>query len=776
MSVIFGNMKFSIHKVSILLLFTVHCSLFIALPSFAQRVAVVLSGGGAKGGAHIGVLRALEENHIPVSYIAGTSIGAVVGAMYASGYSPDEIEKIMNSSDFQRWTGGVMDDKYVYYYRKEDPNASWISTAFDFTKKITTVLPTQLIKTYEIDFNLMNMLAQTSAFSDGDFNKLMIPFRCVVADIDSSEQMILNKGDLSAAVRGSMSLPLVFNPVVINKKLVFDGGMYNNFPCDVAMRDFHPDVIIGSRVAQRYEKPDRDDIVSQLLTMLMERQSDTIVYPHSVMIVPDIQSIGLLDFSKTAVLADSGYQATLRMIPAIRKLVHDSIHSEEIIQRRKEFNSRKPELRFDSIHIHGLNKMQTAYVWRLLKHGRKTVSFEELREEYFRFIDEGFVKSIFPVARFNRKTGYYDLFLDVVKTNNLGAQFGGNFSLGNSSEAFLEIQYKYLWNKALRFSANGYFGKVYSSAKIGGRIDFNSRTPWFIDLDYTYNHFNYFRNASFFFDDKTPNYIIERENFSNLRVGLPITNKGKLSLGVNYAFTNKMYYQSNTFTRTDTTDQTSFYFFSPTLCFDLNSLNRKQYSNGGVRLLVAMSYINGHEGMTPGSTAISRAPVSKYHDWFKLQLIYDNFFEAFGPVRFGFYGEATLSSQPLFSNFVSSLLYASAFQPVPESQIYFLPPFRATNYAAAGLKIVLRVYKKIEYRAEGYLFQPYQEILQNPADYTAYYGRKFAERAYMASTSLVYHSLLGPISIGVNYYDKMQDPFTINFNFGYILFNRRAMP
>ncbi len=760
-----------------LLLFLIFNFSFLIFHSvFAQRVAVVLSGGAAKGGAHIGVLRALEENQIPINYIVGTSIGAIVGGMYASGYSPDEIEKLMASDAFQRWASGVMDDRYVYYYRKEDPNASWISTSFNFTKKITKLLPSQLIKTHEIDFQFMKLLAPANAVALGDFNKLMIPFRCVVTDIDTSTQMVLSSGDLSTAIRGSMSLPLIFNPVVIDKKLVFDGGMYNNFPCDVAMHDFKPDVIIGSRVAQRYQKPDRDDVVAQLLTMLMERQSDTITYANSVMILPKIPSVNLLDFSKTSELADSGYLATLRKIVDIRKLVHDSVSTEMISRRREAFNKQKPELRFDSIYINGLTKTQEGYLRQILKHGKSTISFDELKHEYFRFLDEGFAKSIFPVARFNPKSGNYDLYLDVQKSNNFGAQFGGNFSLGNNSEAFLELQYKYLWTKALRFFVNGYFGKVYSSAKIGGRIDFNSKMPWFIDLSYTYNHLNYFMNASYFFDDKTPNYIIESEYFGDIQSGIPITNTGKLSLGFTYAFTNKKYYQSNVFTRTDTADQTTFNFLAPSVSFELNSLNRKQFANAGVRLMLKLSYISGPESMLPGSTAISKTPVENYHNWFRLQLVYDNYFESLGPFKFGFYGEGVLSNQPLFSNYTSSLIYSPAFQPIPESQSFFLPSFRATNYAAAGLKIVLRIYRKIEYRLEGYVFQPYRDILQDPIDYSAYFGPKFADRAYLASTAVVYNSPLGPVSISMNYYDKTPDSFTINFNFGYIIFNRRAMP
>jgi NTE family protein len=752
--------------------------LWLLLPGHAdgQRVALVLSGGGAKGGGHIGVIRALEKNHVPIHSIAGTSIGAIIGAMYASGYTPDEMETILDSEEFQRWAAGIMNSGYIYLYRKEDPNASWVGLNVNFRKNISALLPTHLISTYEIDYQFMRMLAPANAVSRGNFDSLLVPFRCVASDIDSTRPMILRGGDLSTAVRGSMSLPLVFDPVTIDNRIVFDGGMYNNFPCDVAMRDFKPDVIIGSRVAQRYSNPEADDIVSQLLTMLMERQTDTILYPSSVMIVPNIPSTGLMNFSGTKNMADSGFIATERKMAEIRTLVHDSVSPETMASRRAAFNSRKPEIIIDSIFIKGLNKVQSGYVRQILKHGRKTVTLAELEPEYFRFIDEGFIKRISPAARYNPKTGHYDLYLDIMKADHFGIEFGGNLSLGSINEAFLEIKYKYLWSKALHFMANGYFGKVYASAKVGSRIDFNSKKPWFMELNYTYNTFDYFTNSTFFLDDKTPNYIIESEYFGNLRTGIPITSAGRLALDITYAFTSDRYYQSNVFSRYDTTDQTTFNFFAPTICFELSNLNRKQYASAGARLRLALSYINGREHMIPGSTMYNKNDIVDQHDWFRFRILYDNYFESWGPVKFGFYGEGVMSNQPLFANYTSSMLYAPAFQPLPETGALFMPPFRATNYAAAGLKIVVQVYKKIEYRLEGYLFQPYREILQSTTDNTAYFGRAFTDRAYMASTSMVYNSPLGPLSIGVNYYDKMPESFTFNLNFGYIIFNRRAMP
>jgi NTE family protein len=757
-------------------IFILHSSFCLINSLPGQTVALVLSGGASKGGAHIGVIRALEVNHIPIHYIAGTSVGAIVGALYSAGYSPDEMEHLMDSPEFQSWASGVVDEKYIYYYRKDDPNASWISVDLNPKKKIMAQLPTNLVSTYAIDFEFMEILAPANAVAEGNFDSLMIPFRCVVADIDSTTAVIMRKGDLSTAVRASMSIPFVFSPMVVNKKLVFDGGMYNNFPVDVARKEFKPDVIIGSRVAERYTKPEQDDALSQLLVMLMGRQNDTIPFPRSVLLTPNLPKVGLLDFSYTDVLADSGYRTTKRAMDKIRQIVHDSVSPSEVNRRRVAFRGREPSLVFDSIHAQGLTKAQESYTRKILKHGKKQITIDELRGEYFRFIDEGFVKNIYPRALYNSEDHSFDLILDIRKADNFSIGFGGVLSLGTYNEAFLELKYKYLWNKALHFSANGYFGRFYTSARVAGRMDFNSRIPWYIGLAYTYNNFNYYKNADFFFDDITPNYIIENESFGESWIGFPVTSKGKLALNVTYALTHNKYYQSNVFSRYDTTDQTSFNYVSPAVCFDMNSLNYKLYANDGARLLVAVSYISGTEDMLPGSTTSNRKEIVRNHNWVKLKLIYDNYFESIGPVKFSIYCEGVLSNQPLFANYTSSLIYASAFTPVPESQTLFLPVFRATNYAGVGLKAVVKVFGKIDYRLEGYIFQPCQRILENQEDHSAYFGEAFSERSYMASTSLVYHSPLGPICLGVNYFDEQDRPFFAFLNFGYLIFNRRALP
>lgn len=627
-----------------------------------------------------------------------------------------------------------------------------------------------------MDLQLMKIFAGANGVACGNFDSLMIPFRCLVSDIDSSRATVLRKGDLASSIRGSMSIPFIFNPVEINKRLVFDGGIYDNFPTDAAVREFRPDIIIGSRVAIRYDKPDKDDVMSQLLTMIMERQNDTMVNPGSIMIVPDIRPMQLLDFGHVQELIDSGYSASISQMNRIKKMVTDRITMAEMVQKRAAFRIREPRLLFDSVHISGVTKYQAEHFTRVIKNNKALIGYEELERSWRQIIANGFIKMIYPQTVFNPRTGFYDLYFDIIPAANFSAGFGGNFSLATTSETFLEIKYQYLRKNAAKIYMNGYIGKVYNSASICGKLDLNSGFPWFLRYSYTYNAFNYFRNSSFFFDDKNPGYILEKEYFGKLSTGIPVVWNSRLSLEGQYFYTNKKYFQDNQFTRNDTADVTTFDGFSNHLVYEFNTLNRKQFPGSGTRLLLKAYYVNGIESVIPGSTAINKNLVSEGRQWFGFKFLFDHYFQRWGPLTFGFYTEGVVSGMPLFSNYLLSVLYAPVFQPVPESQTMFLPPFHATEYLSAGVKSIVRINRKSECRLEGYLFQPYREILQKPDDLTAYYGPVFSDLSFLGSAAVVYHSPVGPISVTGNYYDKMPDPFTINFTIGYIIFNDRAMP
>ena len=162
------------------------------------------------------------------------------------------------------------------------------------------------------------------------------------------------------------------------------------------------------------------------------------------------------------------------------------------------------------------------------------------------------------------------------------------------------------------------------------------------------------------------------------------------------------------------------------------------------------------------------------HEWWKFRTKYEIYFHSIGNLTLGLYAEALISNQPLFSNYVSSVLTAPVFEPIPESKTLFMPEYRAYNYANLGMRVLYSFHKNVHFRLEGFVFQPFQEILENP-DFTATMGTLFDTRYYMGSAALVYHSPIGPLSVSLNYYDRDVDRFSLIVDFGYILFNRRAL-
>jgi NTE family protein len=215
----------------------------------AQSVGLVLSGGGAKGMAHIGVIRVLEENNIPIDYIAGTSIGAIIGGLYAAGYSTEEMEELFKSDDFYFWSTGKIQKEYRYYFKKPEETPDWIDIRVDKRdEKLKLLPPTNLIPEEQMDFAFMELLAATNAAGKYNFDSLMVPFFCVATDVNKSEPVILRSGDLGAAIRASMTVPLYFKPITIDGALLFDGGIVNNFPHNVMKEIFNPQpIIVNSR-------------------------------------------------------------------------------------------------------------------------------------------------------------------------------------------------------------------------------------------------------------------------------------------------------------------------------------------------------------------------------------------------------------------------------------------------------------------------------------------------------------------------------------------------
>ncbi|HEX8514623.1 MAG TPA: patatin-like phospholipase family protein [Bacteroidia bacterium] len=751
-------------------------ALLLLFPASAksQKVGLVLSGGAASGVAHIGVLKALEENRIPIDYITGTSMGALIGALYAMGYSADDIERMVKSEQFRNWSEGVIDQKFAYYFKRDDNNASWITFKLS-DSSLTSLLPTNLISPIAMDFGTMELAGGAAAAANYNFDSLFIPFRCVASDIELKKSVVFGTGDLAEAVRASMSYPFYIKPIMVNGKLLYDGGLYNNFPSNIMYDEFYPDVIIGSNVTGNNPPPSEDDIFSQLKSMLQSKSDYTIQCQAGVIIEP-ITNVGLFNFNDVEPIIDSGYAAAIRKIDLIKLYVERRVEPIEIAARRIKFREKQPKIVFDQIYIEGLNKKQSEYAQKILRHKNKLVSLEDIKEGYFRLASDNRIKSIYPKARYNPKTGFYDLYLRIKKERNIVTNFGGNFSNKPISEGFLAVQYNYLGRFAAGLMANAYFGKLYSSIQLKTRLDFPFHTPLYVEPNFVWNKFDYYKSSNAFREDIKPAYLIQREVYGEVNTGFPTGKKGRVVTGAMLAEITDNYYQTSNFSQQDTADRTTFSFGGGHAYYEINSLNRKQYANKGEFINIKLRYVNGLEVNKPGSTTVLDTLTSYHnnHEWVTLKMTGERYFNRRGTLKIGIFGEGVYSTQTLFNNYTSSMLTAPAFQPTPDSKTIFQENYRTHKYLAGGLKFVVNFRKNIELRLEGYLYQPYQVLLKRP-DLKVDYGQPFALQHYISTAAVVWHTPVGPMCLSVNYYDQLKEPFSVLFHFGYILFNKRAL-
>ncbi len=748
------------------------------LPLQGQTVALVLSGGGSRGVAHIGVLKALEEQGVPIDYIAGTSMGAIIGGLYASGYSPDEIEEIIVHGDFSKWARGDVSTRGAYFFKAGYPDASWVELSFDYNdpeNRWRTQFPTNIVSSDQVDFALLDYYAAASAAAGYNFDSLFVPFRCVAADIRSDSAVVMRKGQLGTAIRSSATYPFYYRPIEINDTVLFDGGLYNNFPVDVAIKDFRPGFIIGSNTASERRDIDKEDIISILQNMITRQTDFSLPDGKGVMIEPELERVNVIDFSRSEEFIDSGYVSTMRMMGLIREGVGRVVTPAVVQEKRELFRAGKPAVFIHSLSVTGLKTRQINYITKSFRAQSGYLTLEHTRSEYFKLLSDNKIKSIFPELIYNPQERTFDLNLKVTRAEHFQAGFGGNLSSAASSAAFASIKYHLLTGFGFTGSLNGYFGRFYSSVAAQVRLDFPALVPFFVHFDVVYNHKDYFKNSTYFFEDQEPSFLVSNERNTRLILGLPATDAGAALFSLAEGSARDEYYQNNQFTRADTADRTYFNFFTPAATFEMNTFNWKQFPSRGYRLFLEMKYVNGREETHSGSTALNPSEIiTDHHKWLQFRLSYENYFTLSRWLRMGVSGELLLSSEDYFSNYTATILRAPAFEPLPEMKTIFLPEYRAMSFIAFGIKPVFHLYRDLDLRTEGYLFQPYEAIIRLE-DQQAGPGDFFSDRAYILSASLVYYLRLAPVSLSFNYYSQAEQKFSVMFNIGYILFNKSAL-
>ncbi len=759
-------------RILFLIIFIAFC-----LSSGAQSVGLVLSGGGAKGMAHIGVIKVLEENGIPIDYVAGTSIGAIIGGLYASGYSTDDMIKLFKSDEFKLWSTGKLDKEDLYYFKRKDEGPGWVK--LDITRKedkLKVIFPINLIPERQMDFAFMQLMAQTTAACNGDFNKLMVPFRCVSTDIYRNKAIIHKNGDLSEAIRASMTFPFVFKPIEKNGTLLFDGGIVNNFPTDVMKDEFNPDIIIGHKVTQLGERYDTEDLFSQIETMVTQITNYNIPDSIGVLLETKLENVGLLDFQKVDYTCKRGEETARAKIDSIKQMIARRIDMEEVKTNREAFNGRKPPLIFNNIQVEGIgNDLQRKYIIQSIKLNEQVIGVKQLRDSYFKLISDEQIKSIRPIAHYNKRTGFFDLHLIVEPRKPFDFEVGGLLTTQSSTFGYVETNFKTFQTMSYNFSANAYFGRFYNSFSIGGRMDSPTRKPFYISTRFTLNSWDYTAtNSDIMFKDINPSYIIRNENNIKIEGGFPFIKTGVIDFGAAWSNASDKYYQTNFFDWGDEMDETKFSAFTAHVKVDQKNYDYKQYPTEGGRKFMSFRYIYGTETFTPGTTAPVMQNTESDHSYFQIKALYDQYFKLNNTFTVGAMGEAVFNNNTFYSNYTSTLIAAPAFMPTPLSRSKYIENLRANQYFAIGGKALIEFSDYLHFRAEAYGMAPIMHFKSDDNNRVSYEDKIFQHFYFSGMAALVFQTQAGPVSAEINYFDKQGQKWFFSLNLGFVLFNERA--
>ena len=284
------------------------------------KVGVVLGGGGAKGASHIGVLKYIEEMGIPIDYVAGTSMGSIIGGLYAMGYTPDELKKLIANINWGEYIGNKIDRSMMSKEARQRNSTMVLNVPFslesllkkDSNANFISQLPSAYVNNSSL-INLFNNLC-VGYQEEMDFNNLPIPFACVATDMITGKEVVLRSGSAPTAMRASMAIPGVFSPVEMGDMVLVDGGLVNNFPADV-LKEMGADIIIGVEVTSTKDVTINDlkslpQVFARLLTNTTSAKRAENRELCNVHIIPDVSGFGMLSFTPTAIdtLVDRGYK------------------------------------------------------------------------------------------------------------------------------------------------------------------------------------------------------------------------------------------------------------------------------------------------------------------------------------------------------------------------------------------------------------------------------------------------------------------------------------
>ncbi|MDE6140453.1 MAG: patatin-like phospholipase family protein [Alistipes sp.] len=750
--------------------------LLLPVAVYSQSVGLVLSGGGAKGLYHIGVIRALEQNGIPIDYISGTSMGAIVAALYAAGYTPEEMEEIVLSGAPEKWVSGRIDDKYFYYYRERDQMHGMLNLMLSTHRESKEApgrrrlsIPGSMINTAQIDMALLSLFEGASVAAGGDFDSLMVPFRCMATDINRHRAVELKHGDLARAVRASMAIPVAFPPIEIDSMIMCDGGCYNNFPWQVLDDAFHPDILIGARCGKDDEPVGEDVSVIDQAMALATMPTDYDMPEGRSLLIGRAVDISTLDFSQGRYVMDLGYDDTVERMPEIAAIVARRMSADEYRARREAFRSRCPQTVVQSVRPEGLNVNQRAMVDNFMRIDRKrgsdmsSLSFDDVHDHYMILLANTALQGRFPRMEFDHESGKYDMTLPLHLKPRLNLSFGGNISSTAFNLGYIGVGYQSWGRVVQKANLDMLLGPIYTMVRLKGRTVLLSRRPVFFDYSYNFNLTNTLRgNFGNLTEVSNSAAIKAKENFLSFAVGVAPTRKSvvdfTINLGRNSYGYDMEHYKSRQYTH--------FTYVAPKLEIERSSLDRILYPTHGSRVSLSGIYVYGRDERDSSGDLLfpdSFDRVDNIHQWWGVKGIWEQYFDVARGSRFswGYSLESVFTNYSGLDSAESTSISAPVYAPLLHSRMIYMPEFRARRYLGAGLMPTMKVINNLYLRLS--VFAMLRDRFEGSLMH------------YMADFSIVYHTPVGPVSLAMTKYNFHNwNNLYLTFNFGYAIFGGKG--
>lgn len=719
-----------------------------------QSVGLVLSGGGAKGIAHVGVIQALEENDIPIDYVAGTSMGAIVGGLYSIGYTPAEMMRIFTSKGFSYWSTG-----------QDDPELEYMLSRVKTTPKILTFPisrkdslekangPAQsLISPIQMSFAYMTIFAPYTAQCKGDFNRLFVPYRAVASDVSARKSVVLDHGDLAKCIRASMSFPAVFPPTQVDSMQLYDGGIFDNYPFRVMRRDFAPSFMLGSNVSTSSVNPNTT-IVNQMENLIMMKQNYTMPPDEGMTIQFNINRFGLLNFGLAPQIYETGYRQAMDMMDSIKSRIHTRMPRASRDLRRDVFKSQTPYLRFDSVRVTGGTKNQNEYLTYLFSNPQSADTFgvEHARLAYYRALSSGRIRAFEPVAVYNDTTGMFRLDIKADIKDNLALDLGGYVTSSNNNFLYVGADYSTLSFHSLGTSLGAWLGQNYLAADLSARLFLKTSWPSFLSVQGAVSRQKFYENEYLFYEDKLPAFITESEYYGKLRWSFAAGRLWRLDIGLGAGHIFNSFYDDNSsvsyFNGKDKVRYTLGMAFAD---IETNTLSDINYPLSGHRYIFSVKAVKGryrlHRFTDGEAEGLNRHP-----KWLQLGIKTSNYFPFGRHFVLGLESDILLSTRKLLGTYTSSLVSAPGYNPTPASNHSFNPAFRANSYLAGGLVPVYRYNDNISARLNLFGFLPMRKIKHDPLTDKPCYGRWLSNPVFFGELDVVYSFPMVSLAAYCNY-------------------------